>query len=300
MSDISLMIHGGAGVVREPERFDSALRRIITRGAELLESGGEALDAVALCVQLLEDDPLFNAGLGSVLNAQGVAECDAAIMDGRDLSAGAVAGVGCVKNPILLARAIMEKSDHVFLIAPGAEEFARAQGICCVPARYFQTQERLAQLARVKEKSATALDHDAEETKKLGTVGAVARDQRGNLAAATSTGGMTNKSFGRVGDSAVLGAGVFADNASCAVSCTGVGEHFLRMSPARTVAFLIEDLAMDTQSATQEAQLRLEAKIQGVGGMIVIGKDGVCARAKNTPSLLSATAYNGAITIQLA
>lgn len=251
-------------------------------------------------MQLLEDDPLFNAGLGSVLNAQGVAECDAAIMDGRDLSAGAVAGVGCVKNPILLARAIMEKSDHVFLIAPGAEEFARAQGICCVPARYFQTQERLAQLARVKEKSATALDHDAEETKKLGTVGAVARDQRGNLAAATSTGGMTNKSFGRVGNSAVLGAGVFADNASCAVSCTGVGEHFLRMSPARTVAFLIEDLAMDTQSATQEAQRRLEAKIQGVGGMIVIGKDGVCARAKNTPSLLSATAYNGAITIQLA
>jgi len=300
MSDISLMIHGGAGVVREPERFDSALRRIITRGAELLESGGEALDAVALCVQLLEDDPLFNAGLGSVLNAQGVAECDAAIIDGRDLSAGAVAGVGCVKNPILLARAIMEKSDHVFLIAPGAEEFARAQGICCVPADYFQTQERQAQLARVKEKSATALDHDAGEIKKLGTVGAVARDQRGNLAAATSTGGMTNKSFGRVGDSAVLGAGVFADNASCAVSCTGVGEHFLRMSPARLVAFLIEDLAMDTQSATQEAQRRLEARVQGVGGMIVIGKDGVCARAKNTPSLLSATAYNGAITIQLA
>lgn len=294
------MIHGGAGVVRKPERFDNALRRIITRGAELLDSGGEALDAVALCVQLLEDDPLFNAGLGSVLNAQGVAECDAAIMDGRDLSAGAVAGIGCVKNPILLARAIMEKSDHVFLIATGAEEFARAQGICCVPARYFQTQERLAQLSRVKEKSATALDHDAEETKKLGTVGAVARDQRGNLAAATSTGGMTNKSYGRVGDSAVLGAGVFADNASCAVSCTGVGEHFLRMSPARTVAFLIEDLAMDTQSATQEAQSRLEAKIQGVGGMIVIGKDGICARAKNTPSLLSATAYNGAITIQLA
>lgn len=294
------MIHGGAGVVREPERFEGALRRIITQGTEFLDSGGEALDAVALCVQLLEDDPLFNAGIGSVLNAQGVAECDAAIMDGRDLSAGAVAGVRCVKNPILLARAIMEKSDHVFLIAPGAEEFARAQGIFCVPASYFQTQERLAQLARVKEKSTTALDHDAVETKKLGTVGAVARDQRGNLAAATSTGGMTNKSFGRVGDSAVLGAGVFADNASCAVSCTGVGEHFLRMSPARTVAFLIEDLAMDTQSATQEAQRRLETKIQGVGGMIVIGKDGVCARARNTPSLLSAVAYNGAITIQVA
>jgi beta-aspartyl-peptidase (threonine type) len=138
------------------------------------------------------------------------------------------------------------------------------------------------------------------ESKKLGTVGAVARDQRGNLAAATSTGGMTNKSFGRVGDSAVLGAGVFADNASCAVSCTGVGEHFLRMSPARTVAFLIEDLAMGTQSATQEAQRRLETKIQGIGGMIVIGKDGVCARAKNTPSLLSATAYNGVITVDLA
>ena len=294
------MIHGGAGAVREPERFEGALRRIITRGAEVLASDGAALEAVTLCVQLLEDDPLFNAGFGSVLNAQGIAECDAAIMDGRTLSAGAVAGVGCIKNPILLARAIMEKSDHVFLIAPGAEEFARAQGVCCVPASYFQTQERLAQLARAKERSATALDHDAEATKKLGTVGAVARDKKGNLAAATSTGGMTNKSFGRVGDSAVIGAGVFADNASCAVSCTGVGEHFLRMSPARTVAFLIEDLAMDTKKATDEAQRRLETKIQGVGGMIVVGKDGVCARAKNTPSLLSATAYGDVISIQLA
>ena len=294
------MIHGGAGAVREPERFEGALRRIITRGAEVLASDGAALDAVTLCVQLLEDDPLFNAGFGSVLNAQGIAECDAAIMDGRTLSAGAVAGVGCIKNPILLARAIMEKSDHVFLIAPGAEEFARAQGVFCVPASYFQTQERLAQLARAKERSATALDHDAEATKKLGTVGAVARDKKGNLAAATSTGGMTNKSFGRVGDSAVIGAGVFADNASCAVSCTGVGEHFLRMSPARTVAFLIEDLAMDTKKATDEAQRRLESKIQGVGGMIVVGKDGVCARAKNTPSLLSATAYGDTISIQLA
>ncbi|MFM8860240.1 MAG: isoaspartyl peptidase/L-asparaginase family protein [Methylocystis sp.] len=300
MSDFSLMIHGGAGAVREPERFEGALRRIITRGAEVLASDGAALEAVTLCVQLLEDDPLFNAGFGSVLNAQGIAECDAAIMDGRSLSAGAVAGVGCIKNPILLARAIMEKSDHVFLIAPGAEEFARAQGVCCVPTSYFQTQERLAQLARAKERAATALDHDAEATKKLGTVGAVARDKKGNLAAATSTGGMTNKSFGRVGDSAVIGAGVFADNASCAVSCTGVGEHFLRMSPARTVAFLIEDLAMDTKKATNEAQRRLETKIQGVGGMIVVGKDGVCARAKNTPSLLSATAYGGTISIQLA
>jgi len=298
MNSYSLMIHGGAGVIRNPERFESSLHRIVTAGAELLEQGGTARDAVSLCVSLLEDDPLYNAGLGSVLNADGVAECDAAIMDGRDLSAGAVAGVGRIKNPILAARAVMENSAHVFLIGAGAEAFAARNKVAMVAESYFRTSERLDDLARAKARNETALDHVAPSAKKLGTVGAVARDCAGNLAAATSTGGMTNKLPGRVGDSPVIGAGVFADNASCAVSCTGVGEHFLRTSLARTVGFLIEDMGLETQAATDEAIRRLVNKVNGVGALIVVGRDGVCARAQSTPGLLSATARDGVISVR--
>lgn len=302
MSGYSLMIHGGAGAIRNPERFEPSLHRIVAAGADLLERGGSARDAVSLCVTLLEDDPLYNAGFGSVLNADGVAECDAAIMDGRDLSAGAVAGVGRIKNPILAARAVMEKSRHVFLIGAGAEAFVARHGVVMVDPGYFQTPERLDDLARAKARNETALDHvaanSAPSAKKLGTVGAVARDCAGHLAAATSTGGMTNKLPGRVGDSPVIGAGVFADNASCAVSCTGVGEHFLRTSLARTVGFLIEDLGLETQAATDAAVRRLVAKVDGVGALIVVGRDGVCARGQSTPGLLSATARDGVIHVQ--
>jgi beta-aspartyl-peptidase (threonine type) len=304
MSGYSLMIHGGAGVIRNPERFEPSLQRIVSAGADLLERGGTARDAVSLCVTLLEDDPLYNAGFGSVLNADGVAECDAAIMDGRDLSAGAVAGVGRIKNPILAARTVMENSAHVFLIGGGAEVFARRNNVEMVPESYFQTPERLADLARAKARNETALDHvaspGAPSAKKLGTVGAVARDRAGNLAAATSTGGMTNKLPGRVGDSPVVGAGVFADNASCAVSCTGVGEHFLRTSLARTVGFLIEDMGLETQAATDEAIRRLVEKVSGVGALIVVGRDGVCARAQSTPGLLTASARDGVINVKTA
>ena len=298
MSGYSLMIHGGAGAIRDPARFEPSLRRIVVAGAQLLEQGATARDAVSLCVTLLEDDPLYNAGFGSVLNAEGRAECDAAIIDGRDLAAGAVAGVGRIKNPILAARAVMEKSPHVFLIGAGAEAFAAGHGVDMVAESYFQTPERLADLARAKTRNETALDHVAPSSAKLGTVGAVARDCAGNLAAATSTGGMTNKLPGRVGDSPVIGAGVFADNASCAVSCTGVGEHFLRTALARTVGFLIEDLGLETQAATDEAIRRLVEKVNGVGALIVVGRDGVCARAKSTPGLLSATARDGVIAVQ--
>jgi len=298
MSGYSLMIHGGAGAIRDPARFEPSLRRIVVAGAQLLEQGATARDAVSLCVTLLEDDPLYNAGFGSVLNAEGRAECDAAIMDGRDLAAGAVAGVGRIKNPILAARAVMEKSPHVFLIGAGAEAFAAGHGVDMVAESYFQTPERLADLARAKTRNETALDHVAPSSAKLGTVGAVARDCAGNLAAATSTGGMTNKLPGRVGDSPVIGAGVFADNASCAVSCTGVGEHFLRTALARTVGFLIEDLGLETQAATDEAIRRLVEKVGGVGALIVVGRDGVCARALSTSGLLSATARDGVIAVQ--
>jgi beta-aspartyl-peptidase (threonine type) len=297
MSTYSLMIHGGAGAIRDPERFESSLRRIVTAGAAALEQGATARDAVSLCVTLLEDDPLYNAGLGAVLNADGHAECDAAIMDGCDLSAGAVAGVGRIKNPILAARAVMEKSPHVFLIGAGAEAFAATHGVVMAPESYFRTPQRLDDLARAKARNEMALDHIAPPAQKLGTVGAVARDRAGNLAAATSTGGMTNKRPGRVGDSPVVGAGVFADNRSCAVSCTGVGEHFLRTSLARTVGFLIEDLGLGTQAATDAAMRRLIERVRGVGALIVVGRDGVCARAQSTPGLLSAMARDGVIEV---
>ena len=255
-------------------RFGTSSKRALA----LLEKGASALDAVTHCVVLLEDDPLYNAGRGSVLNAQGIVDCDASIMDGRTMDAGAIAGVRGIKNPVLLARAVLEASEHVFLIGEGAETFAREHKLSFEEADYFLTEHRVAQLARVKEKQSVALDHSQANDLKLGTVGAVARDKDGNLAAATSTGGLVNKQFGRVGDSAVIGAGTFADNASCAISCTGIGEHFLRTSLARTAAFFIEYRGMRAQEAADAAIRYLTQKIQGLGGLILIDRDGGCAQ----------------------
>jgi beta-aspartyl-peptidase (threonine type) len=187
MSSFSLMIHGGAGAIHALERYDGSLRRIIETGARLLETGASALDAVTHCVMLLEDDPLYNAGHGSVLNADGIVECNASIMDGRTLDAGAIAGVRGVRNPVLLARAVMEKSEHVFLIGEGAERFAREHGLSFDDAEYFLTEARIAQLAEAKKKQAIVLDHSQANERKLGTVGAVARDRSGNLAATRRT-----------------------------------------------------------------------------------------------------------------
>ena len=298
MSGFSLMIHGGAGVIREPERFEESLRRIIERGAALLALGASALDAVTECVILLEDDPLYNAGRGSVLNAEGIVDCDASIMDGRTLDAGAIAGVRGIKNPILLARAVLEKSEHVFLIGDGAEAFAREQRLAFEEPAYFLTEYRVAQLARVKEKQKLGLDHSEANDLKLGTVGAVARDSNGNLAAATSTGGLVNKQFGRVGDSAVIGAGTFADNQSCAVSCTGIGEDFLRTSLARTAALFVEHQGMTAQEAADAAIRLLTSKVQGLGGLILIDREGRCGQAHSTPAMLTATAEGGQIRVR--
>jgi len=298
MSGFSLMIHGGAGVIREPERFEESLRRIIERGAALLALGASALDAVTECVILLEDDPLYNAGRGSVLNAEGIVDCDASIMDGRTLDAGAIAGVRGIKNPILLARAVLEKSEHVFLIGDGAEAFAREQRLAFEEPAYFLTEYRVAQLARVKEKQKLGLDHSEANDLKLGTVGAVARDSNGNLAAATSTGGLVNKQFGRVGDSAVIGAGTFADNQSCAVSCTGIGEDFLRTSLARTAALFVEHQGMTAQDAADAAIRLLTRKVQGLGGLILIDREGRCGQAHSTPAMLTATAEGGQIRVR--
>jgi beta-aspartyl-peptidase (threonine type) len=290
------MIHGGAGSIRKPERFEASLRDIIADGAARLQSGASALDVVSHCVARLEDDPLYNAGRGSVLNAQGVVECDASIMDGSTLAAGAVAGVRGIKNPVLLARAVLEKSAHVLLIGDGAEMFAREHQLEREDPAYFITEHRVRQLARMKEKHATGLDH-AGDDEKLGTVGAVSRDRGGNLAAATSTGGLVNKQWGRVGDSPIIGAGTFADNASCAVSCTGIGEDFLRTSLARTAAFFVEERGMPAQDAADEAIRYLTRKVKGVGGLILIDRDGQCARAFSTPDMLSATAEHGTIRV---
>lgn len=293
----SLIIHGGAGAIRAPERYAPSLRRIVEAGAAMLETGASALDAVTHCVCMLEDDPLFNAGRGAALNADGEACCDASIMDGRDLSAGAAAGVKGVRNPVRLARLIMETTPHVFMIGAGAERLGRTHGLAFEPDSYFLTPERQAQLARAKAGREVTLDHAQPREGKLGTVGAVARDKSGNLAAATSTGGLVNQMSGRVGDSPVIGAGVFADNESCAISCTGVGEQFLRTCLARTAALFVETQGMPAPEATKAAIAYLTRRVQGSGGLIMVDREGGCGAAHSTPGLLMASAENGHIRV---
>ncbi|MGJ0508715.1 MAG: isoaspartyl peptidase/L-asparaginase family protein [Methylocystis sp.] len=293
----SLMIHGGAGAIRAPERYAPCLRRIIETGAGLLAGGASALDAVTRCVALLEDDPLFNAGCGAVLNADGEACCDASVMDGRTLAAGAVAGVKGVRNPVRLARLVMETTPHVFMIGAGAERLGRAHGLAFEPDSYFATPERCEQLARARARRDMTLDHASPTDGKLGTVGAVARDACGHLAAATSTGGLVNQMSGRVGDSPVIGAGVFADNESCAISCTGVGEQFLRTCLARTAAFYVESQRMTAQQAAAAAINYLTRKVQGSGGLIIVDREGRWGAAHSTPGLLMASAEDGDIHV---
>ncbi|MFO1103072.1 MAG: isoaspartyl peptidase/L-asparaginase family protein [Methylocystis sp.] len=291
--DYSLMIHGGAGAIRDPQRYAPSLRTIVESGARLLAAGSSALDVAVHCVALLEDDPLFNAARGSVLNAEGEVLCDASVMDGRTLKAGAVAAVCGVKNPARLAYEVMEESGHVLLVGEGAERFARARNVKFESEDYFKTQERVAELAKAKRARAIALDRSGAADGKLGTVGAVARDRNGNLAAATSTGGVVNQRSGRVGDSPIIGAGTFADNASCAVSCTGVGEDFIRTSLARTAAFFVEFRAMQAEEAAREAIRYLVAKVNGQGGLILVDRLGGCARAHSTPGMLTAAFVGG-------
>lgn len=287
----SLMIHGGAGAIHAPELYRESLLRIAQVGGDALSRGASALDVVEMCVSLLEDDELYNAGRGSVLRADGGVDCDASIMEGLDMRAGAVAAVSGIKNPIRAARAVMEKSPHVFLLGAGAQEFAREHGIAFEPDSYFVVPSRVAQLEEARKKSVITLDHDAEE--KLGTVGAVVRDQKGNLAAGTSTGGMVNKQYGRVGDSPVIGAGVYADNETCAVSCTGYGEQFLRMAVAKDAADLIAYKGLSAQAAAEEAIGNLTKRIDGKGGLILIDRNGDCGVAHSTPGILAARIRDG-------
>ena len=293
---IGLAIHGGAGTIERskmtPERereYRAGLERALTAGYEVLKRGGSSLDATEAAVRVLEDDPNFNAGKGSVFTSAGTNEMDAAIMDGKTLAAGAVASLKHIKNPISLARLVMEKSGHVMMDSEGAELFAKENGIELVDQKYFFTQERWDALQKIKaaEKSRTSgggkkfliTDQDRH-----GTVGAVALDQNGNLAAATSTGGTTNKRPGRVGDSPVIGAGTYANNATCAVSATGDGEYFIRATVARDVSALMEYRGMSLKEAARAA-LDKVAKLGGTGGLIAIDHEGNMTLPFNTAGM---------------
>ncbi len=288
----SIAIHGGAGTItREamtPEKeaeYRAALERGLAAGIAVLEKGGAALDAVEAVVVTLEDDPHFNAGRGAVFTWDGKNSLDAAIMDGRSRMAGAVAGLSRTKNPIKLARAVMEKSPHVFLIGNGAEEFAREQGVEETDPAWFYTQERWEQLQKLKEQKLTAYDVDH----KYGTVGAVAVDANGHMAAATSTGGMTGKRWDRVGDAPVIGAGTYADDRACAVSATGTGEFFIREGVAHEICARMRLIGESPQVAADTVMLET-GEMGGDGGVIVVSPDGKAVFSFNTPGMYRARA----------
>ncbi len=289
----AIAIHGGAGPIlkssmtsEQEALYRTRLAEAVEIGYAILETGGSSLDAVEAVVQRLEDDSLFNAGKGAVLNSEGKVELDASIMDGSTLKAGAVAALRHVKNPIRLARAVMEKSEHVFLIGEGAEKFAQEHGLELVDESYFFTEARWQSLQKAKAK-------DLWEKEQHGTVGAVALDQYGNLAAATSTGGLTNKKFGRVGDSPIIGAGTYADNATCAVSATGHGEYFIRAVVAHDIASLMRYKGFSLQDAAAEVVLKKLTALGGTGGVIALDRYGNIAMPFNTAGMYRAFKVQG-------
>ena len=302
-----MVIHGGAGTILKskmtPEKeaaYKAALTEALTKGYAVLKSGKTSLDAVEETIHVLENSPLFNAGKGAVFTHNGRNELDASIMDGKTLNAGAVAGVTTIKNPISAARAVMEKSEHVMMVGAGAEQFAKEAGLEIVDPSYFLTKERCDGLQQaIKEDSLkTVLDHDQKTGKlgiinrdnKFGTVGCVALDQQGNLAAGTSTGGMTNKKYGRVGDAPIIGAGTYCNNATVGISCTGWGEYYIRNVVAKTISDLMEYKGLSVTDATK-AVLDKVAKMGGDGGLIALDNNGNIAMPFNTEGM-----YRGAIT----
>ncbi len=307
--DYALVIHGGAGTITPDKltpELEAAIRSellaALAAGEAVLKNGGEALDAVTATIQVLENSPHFNAGRGAVFTAEGTNELDSSIMDGRTLDAGAVSGVKNIRNPILLARAVMEKSPHVMMMGHGAETFAATQDIEAADDAYFFTEHRWRQYQDAKaRKVGPMLDHDgkapadagktgaAEDVLngdyKFGTVGAVALDNAGNLAAGTSTGGMTFKMHGRVGDSPIIGAGTYANNESCAVSATGHGEFFIRATVARNICALMEYAGLGLQEAADRVVMDQLAQMGGDGGIIAVDKDGNMSMTFNTPGM---------------
>lgn len=283
----SLAIHGGAGTLdpkaMTPEKraaYEADLQRALDAGSKILAEGGAAMDAIKAAIIIMEDSPLFNAGKGAVFTWDGTNELDASIMDGRDRSAGAIAGVKTVKNPILLADTVRTQSEHVMLMGAGAEAFAAAKGFAVTPPEYFATPARREALERLKAEKLSALDVDH----KFGTVGAVALDRQGNMAAGTSTGGMTGKRWGRVGDAPVIGAGTYADNRACAVSATGWGEYFLRVGVAHEICARIKMTELPAQ-AIADAVMADVAELGGDGGVILVTPQGQAIFSFNTTGM---------------
>jgi len=304
----AIVLHGGAGVIERksmnPETdaaYRVALKRSVQAAADVLEKGGSSMDAVEAAIKLMEDDPLFNAGKGAVFTADGKNELDAAIMDGATMKAGAVAGITRTKHPISLARAVMEKSPHVMLIGAGADQFAGSTGLEQVEPSYFFTERRWQSLIRQLKKEGAPLPErpqgvppapagglaeiEPPDAHKYGTVGVVVLDRKGNVAAGTSTGGTQAKRWGRVGDSPIIGAGTYAANESCAVSATGTGEYFIRLTVARTICSLVQYKGMKLQEAADEVVQKELGAIHGDGGVIAISPDGQLAWSFNTPGM---------------
>ncbi|NND52010.1 MAG: isoaspartyl peptidase/L-asparaginase [Flavobacteriaceae bacterium] len=296
MRTFALAIHGGAGTLVKglmtpalETQYKEALRFAVEDGFKILNQGGSALDAVESAVIHLENTPLFNAGKGSVFTAQGTHEMDAAIMDGANQEAGAVSLITGIKNPVALARDVLEKSYHVFLAGEGAMEFAKSNGYKIEKPDYFYDEVRYQQWQGIKDSEEFQLDHSVKKEGKFGTVGAVACDQNGNVAAATSTGGMTNKKWGRVGDSPMIGAGTYANNNTCAVSCTGSGEFFIRGVVAYDVACLMEYKGLSLNEAARIVIHERMPRINGDGGLIAVDGNGNLAMPFNTEGMYRAS-----------
>jgi len=298
MSKYTLAIHGGAGTILKEdmtpeleEAYQAGLRQAMDAGFAVLEQGGSALNAIKATIVILEDNMLFNAGRGSVFTKKGVQEMDAAVMDGRTLDAGSVTGVRNVRNPIELAMEVMLNSNHVFLSGKGAQDFAIKQGIKLEPDEYFFSQFRYDQWKSIRDSDTYSLDHTHQRLeelmrdKKFGTVGAVACDQNGNIAAATSTGGMTNKKYGRIGDSPIIGAGTYANNLTCGISCTGHGELFIRAVAAYDVSCLMEYKGLSLQEAMEVVVHEKLMAIGGEGGMIGVDAQGNAALVFNSQGM---------------
>ncbi len=292
---ISLALHGGAGTIpkgsltpEQEQAYNDALKAALDAGYQVLEANGTALNAVAAAVTSLEDCPLFNAGRGAVFNHEGAHELDASVMRGEDRGAGAVAGVQGVKNPVQLARLVMERSEHVLLAGRGAEAFAKAQGVIFEDAAYFYNDFRYKQWQEAVADDRVQMDHHAGGEKKFGTVGAVARDAHGNLAAATSTGGMTNKRWGRVGDTPIPGAGTWADNATCAVSCTGHGEYFIRAVVAHEIHARMQHGGQSLQQACDGVVGQELVRMGGEGGLVAVDASGAVCLPFNSEGMYRA------------
>jgi len=292
---ISLAIHGGAGTLVRgmmtptlEMAYNKSLEYALNSGYAILEQGGNAIDAVIKATTLLEDSPLFNAGKGSVFTAEGTHEMDAAIMEGKKLRAGAVSLLKGIRNPILVARKVMENSEHVLLAGDGALKFAEKFGFTIEVDSYFYDRHRFQQWQEIKDTEEFQLDHSPKKNSKFGTVGAVACDTTGNLAAATSTGGMTNKRYGRIGDSPIIGAGTYANNNTCAVSCTGNGEYFMRNVTAYDMSALMEFKGLSLEEAGVEVIHNRLLKLGGEGGLIAVDRSGTITMPFNSEGMYRA------------